>query len=101
MKRPVSTLTRITLPAVLMSIALAGHAQQPKAEEMQKELGNRFATADANKDGCLTREEASTGIPRISKNFDTIDAEKKGCITLDQLKTTMKDMTGQKPAMKQ
>jgi len=48
-------------------------------------LKQRFAAADTNKDGKLTREECSAGMPRIYRGFDEIDSGKKGFITLDQI----------------
>lgn len=48
-------------------------------------LRSRFAAADKNRDGRLTRDECQAGMPRIFKGFDRIDADKKGYITLDQI----------------
>jgi Ca2+-binding EF-hand superfamily protein len=48
-------------------------------------LKSRFAAADKNGDGKLTRDECQAGMPRIYKGFDRIDADQKGYITLDQI----------------
>ncbi len=48
-------------------------------------LKSRFAAADKNGDGQLTRDECQAGMPRIYKGFDRIDADQKGYITLDQI----------------
>lgn len=48
-------------------------------------LKSRFAAADKNGDGKLTREECEAGMPRIYKAFDRIDTDNKGTITLDQI----------------
>lgn len=48
-------------------------------------LRSRFATADKNGDGKLTRDECQAGMPRIFKGFDRIDTDKRGYITLDQI----------------
>lgn len=48
-------------------------------------LKSRFAAADKNADGKLTRDECQAGMPRIYKGFDQIDADKQGHITLDQI----------------
>lgn len=48
-------------------------------------LKSRFAAADKDADGKLTREECQAGMPRIYKGFDRIDADQKGYITLDQI----------------
>lgn len=50
-------------------------------------LKSRFAAADKNGDGKLTREECQAGMPRIYRGFDKIDGESKGYITLDQIIT--------------
>jgi Ca2+-binding EF-hand superfamily protein len=48
-------------------------------------LKSRFAAADKDRDGKLTREECQAGMSRIYKGFDRIDADQKGYITLDQI----------------
>lgn len=48
-------------------------------------LKSRFAAADKNGDGKLTRDECQAGMPRIYKAYDRIDADSKGYITLDQI----------------
>ena len=50
-------------------------------------LKTRFAAADKDKNGQLTREECEAGMHRIYKGFDEIDSDKKGYITLDQIIT--------------
>lgn len=51
-------------------------------------VDKRFAEADKDGDGKLTREEAEA-MPRVSKNFDKLDADKQGYVTLAQLKEAM------------
>jgi len=48
-------------------------------------LKSRFAAAEKDNDGKLTRQECQAGMPRIYRGFDQIDSEKKGYITLDQI----------------
>ena len=50
-------------------------------------LKARFAAADKNGDGKLTREECQAGMPRIYRGFDKIDADSKGYVTLEQILT--------------
>ena len=59
--------------AILMSSGLV-HAQE---SAMDKEIDQRFALADKNKDGRLTLAEAKEGMPRIASNFSRIDVQKK------------------------
>jgi hypothetical protein len=54
-----------------------GHAGR-RAAEMQQ----RFAAADTNQDGRLTREEAQAGMPFVFQHFDEIDKQKAGSITM-------------------
>lgn len=63
--------------AVLAQTADAGRAAQ-----MQAGLKKRFAAADANGDGQLTREEAQGKMPRVYQHFDAIDATHQGFVTL-------------------
>ncbi|MFM8340254.1 MAG: hypothetical protein ACKN9C_09765 [Fluviibacter sp.] len=51
-----------------------------------RQIDERFAAADKNKDGKLTLEEARAGMPRVADNFDKIDSQKRGYVTLDQIK---------------
>lgn len=66
--------------------ASTSYAGQVDPDTLAK-IKERFAAADKNNDGKLTREECSAGMPRIYKGFDQIDADKKGYITLDQIVT--------------
>jgi Ca2+-binding EF-hand superfamily protein len=68
--------------AILMSSGLV-HAQE---SAMDKEIDQRFALADKNKDGKLTLAEAKEGMPRIASNFSRIDVQKKGYVTLEEIK---------------
>jgi Ca2+-binding EF-hand superfamily protein len=53
---------------------------------MDKEIDQRFALADKNKDGKLTLAEAKEGMPRIASNFSRIDVQNKGYVTLAEIK---------------
>ena len=43
----------------------------------------RFATADANKDGRLSRDEVKDS--RLASRFDALDANKDGSLSRDEL----------------
>jgi hypothetical protein len=51
----------------------------------------RFAAADANHDGRLTREEAKSGMPFVYKHFDDIDKQKAGSITMADIAVYARD----------
>jgi Ca2+-binding EF-hand superfamily protein len=59
------------------------HAQE---SSLDKEIDQRFALADKNKDGKLTLEEAKEGMPRVASNFSRIDVQNKGYVTLAEIK---------------
>ena len=71
--------TALILPA---TAALAQAADPGRAAQMNAELQKRFAAADANGDGQLTRDEAKGKMPMVYKRFDDIDAAHKGFVTL-------------------
>ena len=76
---------------VLMLVALlpglsAAHSSVEKRQELAKQVQERFAAADKNADGQLSREEAQSGMPRVFERFDEIDAGGKGFVTLDDLR---------------
>lgn len=77
----------LLLPAALITSVLLSVA--PCRADIDADtlatLKTRFAAADKNGDGKLTRDECEAGMPRIYRGFDKIDADSKGYITLDQI----------------
>ena len=72
-----------TLP---VAVALGQQAADPdKAAQMQAAFQKRFAAADANGDGKLTKQEADGHMPFVYKHFDEIDTAHKGFVTKDQI----------------
>jgi len=69
----------LILPA---TAALVQAADPGRAAQMNAELQKRFAAADANGDGQLTRDEAKGKMPMVYKRFDDIDTAHKGTVTL-------------------
>jgi Ca2+-binding EF-hand superfamily protein len=56
-------------------------------EQRQAAMKERFAKADTNKDGALSKAEAqAAGMHRIVDNFDAIDTNKDGKITPEELR---------------
>ncbi len=76
MKKSVFTLL------ILAAVATA-YAQESRTD---REIDERFAAADKNKDGKLTLEEAKAGMPRVAANFQRIDTQKKGYVTATEIK---------------
>ncbi|MBS0194511.1 MAG: EF-hand domain-containing protein [Proteobacteria bacterium] len=54
-------------------------------------LKERFAAADLNHDGRLTKEEAAS-IPFVAKHFDQIDSNHDGYVTLEEIKAWHQEM---------
>jgi hypothetical protein len=68
--------------ATLAAAATAQDAGAGHAGRMAGRLQERFAAADTNHDGHLSREEAQSGMPFVYKHFDEIDKQKSGTITM-------------------
>jgi Ca2+-binding EF-hand superfamily protein len=89
--------SRRLILASLAIAAVSAHAQtapqrvSPQQwEMMQKTMRERFAAADKNADGRLTRDEAKGKMPRVYDNFATIDRDKKGYVTLKEIEDSLK-----------
>jgi hypothetical protein len=59
--------------------------------QMAARMQARFAAADTNHDGRLTREEAKSGMPFVYKHFDDIDKQKAGSITMADIAAYARD----------
>lgn len=81
-----STPKPILCAAALLAVAATFAPSAWASSAMDKQIDEKFAAADVNRDGKLTLEEAKAGMPRVAKNFDKIDADKKGYVTADQIK---------------
>ncbi len=50
-----------------------------------KEIQERFAKCDVNRDGKLILDEAKACMPRIYDHFSRIDEQNKSYVTIDQI----------------
>jgi Ca2+-binding EF-hand superfamily protein len=73
----------LLMATVAMQSSLA--AGNERAAQMKAKLQERFAQADANGDGKLTKEEAKDKMPRVYAGFENIDADHAGYVTLEQI----------------
>ena len=81
---------RSTLALALVSLLPAGAAfaqdanadRAEHAQQMAAQMQKRFAAADANADGRLTKDEAKGKMPFVYKHFDEIDTTHSGAVTL-------------------
>jgi EF hand len=86
MTNSLATYGRVGFALVLASIAASVAAQDvDRAKHLAAEMQKRFAAADKNGDGRLTREEAQAGMPFVYKHFDEIDKTRQGSITLAEI----------------
>lgn len=56
-----------------------------------EQLKQRFAKADIDGDGALTRDEAKA-MPRVASHFDEIDADHDGKVTLQEITASLAAM---------
>lgn len=75
--------TNTLLTIALMSMAAAATAQS------KEQITSRFNSADKNKDGKLSLDEATAGMPRVASRFSDIDQDKDGYVTLDNILTAL------------
>jgi hypothetical protein len=66
--------------------ATAGTPSERVRQALDIELPKRFAHADANHDGRLTRDEARGIMPRVYAHFDEIDTARRGYVTEKQIR---------------
>jgi len=65
-----------------LSVSLVAYADDASRN---KEIAERFAKCDTNRDGKLTLEEAKGCMPRIYNNFSYIDSTNKGYVTVAEI----------------
>lgn len=80
------TLARRLLPALtLLSIACLAFADGVDRHSGGEKLREKFAAADTDHDGALSRAEAAAGMPRVAKHFDEIDANHDGKLSFAEI----------------
>lgn len=68
--------------ALGLSICSLAHAD---SSVLNKEIADRFASCDKDRDGKLTKQEAKGCMPRVYERFSYIDADNKGYVTVAQI----------------
>jgi len=68
--------------SILLALPILAHADEASRD---REIVERFAKCDTNKDGKLTKEEANGCMPRIYSNFSYIDSSNKGYVTVAEI----------------
>jgi hypothetical protein len=72
---------KLVAAALAVAIGLPAFAQTT----MRQQVETRFAAADVNHDGKLSRSEAQAGMPRVATYFDAIDTGHHGYVTFEQI----------------
>jgi len=72
----------ILAAGIVFLMPLLSHANDASRN---KEIAERFAKCDVNRDGKLTKEEAKGCMPRIYDHFSYLDSGNKGYITVAQI----------------
>lgn len=88
MRQLITAIATLLIGIGLSPLARADEATQSskRMKKMEAKMEERFANADTNHDGKLTKEEATGKMPRVAKNFDQIDSGNAGYVTLDQMR---------------
>ena len=71
------TIFPIAMLATLSLSACAGMSEG-RSQQVAEKAQERFAAADLNHDGSLSRDEVSQGMPRLAEHFDDIDTDHDG-----------------------
>jgi Ca2+-binding EF-hand superfamily protein len=65
-----------------LSVCTSAHADN---SIRNKEIADRFASCDKDRDGKLTKQEAKGCMPRVFDHFSDIDTDNKGYVTVAQI----------------
>lgn len=75
--------------AILFAVAAPTFADGDDAKaRIAKRVDAVFARLDADKDGRISRAEATKG-PRLSRNFDKVDADRDGYVSRAELSAAL------------
>jgi Ca2+-binding EF-hand superfamily protein len=85
--------TRKIIAAVAFSTvltSLSACAQDSSRSQMAEKAKDRFASADLDHDGYLSRDEAQKGMPRLADYFDEIDTDHDGKLSSAEIVAYLK-----------
>ncbi len=92
------TVALLALAGIASSSVFAQAADGGRGRDMAAELQKRFAAADANHDGRLTKEEAKAGMPFVYKHFDEIDSARSGSLSMREIGAFIRDKAAARKA---
>jgi len=81
--------THLSIAILFFTCAMMALSLPARADEVSrnKEIAERFAKCDTNRDGKLTMSEAKGCMPRIYDHFSYIDTGNKGYVTVAEIQT--------------
>lgn len=77
-----------------LSLSACAAAGESRSERIAGKAQERFAAADANHDGYLSRDEAAQGTPRLAANFDEIDSNGDGQLSKAEIVAYIRQRRG-------
>ncbi|MEW9623038.1 hypothetical protein [Rhodanobacter geophilus] len=85
MTKTASNIARIAIAAAVGLTLSACASSQSRSQRFTDKASQRFAAADANHDGYLSRDEAAQGMPRLAEHFDEIDTDHDGQLSKTEI----------------
>jgi Ca2+-binding EF-hand superfamily protein len=79
-----------------LALALCGCATATgsRSQQFAERAQQRFAQADLDRDGQLSRDEAEQGTPRLAGHFDEIDSDHDGLLSTAEILSYLKQRRG-------
>lgn len=81
---PVRAAALLIVAAMLLPLAACAQ-DGGRAQRFAAKAQERFAAADTNHDGLISRDEAQQGLPRIAQHFDDVDTDHDGQLSREEL----------------
>ena len=75
----------LSAAALCLGLALSPVLSYADDASRNKEIAQRFAKCDTNRDGKLTKDETKGCMPRIYDHFSYLDSGNKGYLTVAQI----------------
>jgi len=92
--RPTKLLAVALLAALALGLSACAAARGTRSQQITDRAQQRFADADADHDGRLSRDEAKAGTPRLADHFDEIDSDHDGLLTTAEIVDYLKQHRG-------
>lgn len=82
------------LAALALGLCGCAGAREARSQQMLERAQQRFADADTDHDGRLSRKEAKAGTPRLAGHFDEIDSDHDGLLSATEIVDYIKQRRG-------